>query len=154
MYATKGRRADSARSQTRGVLLGVLHEREPELDRQLDGVARSPRRWADELGLDTEELDVLVRAAELHDIGKIAIPDEVLHKAGAARPTSEWELMRTHTLIGERVLERRTGAEEGRPAGALHATSTGTAAATPTASPARRSRSARGSSSSATPTTR
>jgi two-component system cell cycle response regulator len=40
MYAKKGRRADSARSQTRGVLLRMLHEREPDLERHLDGVAR------------------------------------------------------------------------------------------------------------------
>ena len=43
------------------------------------------------------------RAAELHDIGKIAIPDSVLNKPGPLDAT-EWELMRSHTLIGERIL--------------------------------------------------
>ncbi|MGE5408973.1 MAG: HD domain-containing phosphohydrolase, partial [Syntrophothermus sp.] len=103
MYATKGRRADSARSQTRGVLLSVLHEREPDLDRRLDGVASLAADLGRALRLDAEDLDVLVRAAELHDIGKIAIPDEVLHKRGPLTD-SEWALMRRHTLIGERVL--------------------------------------------------
>ena len=42
------------------------------------------RRLRPPVSLDGEELDVLVRAAELHDIGKIAIPDEILHKAGDA----------------------------------------------------------------------
>jgi two-component system, cell cycle response regulator len=104
MYAKKGMRADSAGSQTRGVLLRVLHEREPELERHLDGVARLAAAFGRTLPLDSEELDVLVRAAELHDIGKIAIPDEILHKPGGLTP-EEWGLMRKHTLIGQRVLD-------------------------------------------------
>lgn len=104
MYAKKGRRADSARSQTRSVLLSVLREREPGLEQHLDGVARLVKAFGKELALDAEELDVLVRASELHDIGKIAIPDEVLHKEGELSP-EEWALMRKHTLIGQRVLD-------------------------------------------------
>lgn len=103
MYARKGRRADSARSQTRGVLLRALHEREPELERHLDGVAQLAAAVGRRMNLDAEDLDVLVRAAELHDIGKIAIPDEILHKPGPLSD-SEWALMRKHTEIGERVL--------------------------------------------------
>jgi two-component system, cell cycle response regulator len=103
MYARKGQRADSARSQTRGVLLRVLHEREPELDHHLDGVAHLAATVGRALGLEAEDIDVLVRAAELHDIGKVAIPDEVLHKTGELSEV-EWALMRKHTLIGERVL--------------------------------------------------
>ena len=103
MYAQKGQRANSALSQTRSVLLGVLREREPELDRRLQGVARLAAAMGRELNLDAEELDVLVRAAELHDVGKVAIPDEVLHKAGPLSD-AEWDLMRKHPVIGERVL--------------------------------------------------
>jgi two-component system, cell cycle response regulator len=104
MYAQKGRRADSASSQTRGVLLRVLHEREPELERHLDGVAQLAATFGRQVSLDGEERDVLVRAAELHDIGKIAIPDEILHKDGDLTE-DEWKLMRKHPLIGQRVLE-------------------------------------------------
>ena len=104
MYAKKGRRADSVRSQTRGVLLRMLHEREPELERHLDGVAHLAAAFGKALALDAEEQDVLVRAAELHDIGKIAIPDELLHKGEDLTP-EEWELMRKHPLIGEHVLD-------------------------------------------------
>jgi diguanylate cyclase (GGDEF)-like protein len=103
MYAQKGQRAGSARSQTRGVLLRVLHEREPELDRHLDGVARLAATVGHALRLEAEDIDVLVRAAELHDIGKVAIPDEILHKSGRLTE-AEWALMRKHTVIGERVL--------------------------------------------------
>jgi diguanylate cyclase (GGDEF)-like protein len=103
MYAKKGRRADSARSQTRGVLLRMLHEREPDLERHLDGVARLAAAFGKVLALDAEEQDVVVRAAELHDIGKVAIPDAILHK-GADLSPQEWELMRKHTVIGQRIL--------------------------------------------------
>lgn len=104
MYAKKGRRADSARSQTRGVLLRVLQEREPGLERHLDGVGRLAAVFGRQLNLDAEEIDVLGRAAELHDIGKIAIPDEILHKDGELTD-EEWALMRKHPKIGERVLD-------------------------------------------------
>ena len=46
---------------------------------------------------------MVARAAELHDIGKIAIPDAILRKPGVL-DAGEWELMRRHTLIGERIL--------------------------------------------------
>ncbi len=55
------------------------------------------------LGLEGEELDVVVRAAELHDIGKMAMPDSVLRKPGPLSE-SEWEIMRRHTVVGERIL--------------------------------------------------
>src|SRR5258705_9324260 len=52
-------------------LLGVLREREPELDRHLGGVAHLSAAMGRALDLDAERLDVLVRAAEMHDIGMI-----------------------------------------------------------------------------------
>jgi HD-GYP domain-containing protein (c-di-GMP phosphodiesterase class II) len=44
-----------------------------------------------------------VRAAELHDVGKIAIPDSILHKPGPL-DAREQEFMRRHTIIGESIL--------------------------------------------------
>jgi diguanylate cyclase (GGDEF)-like protein len=103
MYMEKGQRADSALSQARNVLLGLLREREPELDRHDNGVAQLALEMGKLVRLNAEELDVLVRAAEMHDIGKVAIPDEILHKPGPLTD-AELELMRKHTEIGERVL--------------------------------------------------
>ncbi len=103
MYTQKGQRADSALSQTRGVLLGLLREREPELDRHLGGVAHLASEMGRALELEAEDLDVLIRAAEMHDIGKVAIPDEILHKRGPLTD-AELDLMHKHTLVGERVL--------------------------------------------------
>jgi HD-GYP domain-containing protein (c-di-GMP phosphodiesterase class II)/sensor domain CHASE-containing protein len=56
------------------------------------------------LGLPADELKRLRFAARLHDIGKIAIPDEILFKPGKLTD-SEWQLMQTHAAVGAQVLE-------------------------------------------------
>jgi diguanylate cyclase (GGDEF)-like protein len=103
MYTQKGQRSDSALSQTRGVLLGLLREREPGLDRHLGNVASLAAEMGRALKLEAEDIDVLIRAAEMHDVGKVAVPDEILHKSGPLTE-AERDLMQKHTLVGERVL--------------------------------------------------
>ncbi|HXE44267.1 MAG TPA: diguanylate cyclase [Conexibacter sp.] len=103
MYAAKRGARASSRIETRDVLLQVLREREPELHSHLHGVAGLAAAIARRLELSAEQLDEVTRAAELHDIGKIAIPDEILHKP-TALDADEWELMRQHTVIGDRIL--------------------------------------------------
>ena len=55
--------------------------------------------------LSEEQIDEVVRAAELHDVGKMAIPDTILDKPGPLN-AKERDFMRRHTLLGERILER------------------------------------------------
>jgi hypothetical protein len=45
----------------------------------------------------------VTRAAALHDVGKVAVPDEVLHKPGPL-DEGEWRFLREHTIVGERIL--------------------------------------------------
>ena len=54
-------------------------------------------------GLDEAEASVLRRAAALHDVGKIGVPDAVLRKAGPL-DAEEWDLIRQHTVIGAGIL--------------------------------------------------
>jgi diguanylate cyclase (GGDEF)-like protein len=103
MYGQKRLRSHSAERQTRNVLLRILREREPDLDEHLRSVASLALLLARHAGVEGEELDVVARAAELHDVGKIAIPERVLRKRGALT-SIELELIRKHTLIGERIL--------------------------------------------------
>jgi two-component system, cell cycle response regulator len=103
MYAAKRNARSSSRTQTRDVLLQVLREREPELHHHLAGVAALAVAVGRRLALSAEQLDEVTRAAELHDVGKIAIPDEILHKP-ARLDADEWQLMRQHTIIGDRIL--------------------------------------------------
>lgn len=52
---------------------------------------------ARKLGLDKEEIRALQRGAYLHDIGKMAIPDQILHKPGPL-DDDEWTIMRQHPV--------------------------------------------------------
>lgn len=56
-------------------------------------------------GLTQAQVDEISRAAALHDIGKIGIPDSILLKPGRLTP-EEFEIMKTHTTIGCEVLEK------------------------------------------------
>ncbi len=55
------------------------------------------------LGLSDLQLDRLTAAAQLHDVGKLAMPTEILNKRGPLND-EEWEIIREHTVIGERML--------------------------------------------------
>jgi len=103
MYADKSRERASAGSQSRDVLMRAQRERRPELHDHLLDVAHLVREVAAELGMSEEQRDEVFRAAELHDTGKMAIPDAILGKAGPLEP-DEWKFMREHPLIGERII--------------------------------------------------
>jgi HD-GYP domain-containing protein (c-di-GMP phosphodiesterase class II) len=62
----------------------------------------------DKLGLDERCKRNVEFGALLHDVGKIAIPKEILHKPSALSP-HEWVVMATHTIEGQRMLDRVGG---------------------------------------------
>jgi two-component system cell cycle response regulator len=103
MYAQKGGRRSSPGRQSRDVLLRALLEREPQLHAHLRDVADLALAVGRVYGMAPEELDELARAAELHDVGKVAVPDAILNKTGPL-DEAEWSFMRRHTVIGERIL--------------------------------------------------
>ncbi len=103
MYAQKAGGRMSAGRQSRDVLLSTLTEREPELGEHLHDVAKLALAVGRELDMSPEDLDEVARAAELHDVGKVAIPDAILNKPGPL-DEAEWGFMRRHTIIGERIL--------------------------------------------------
>jgi HD-GYP domain-containing protein (c-di-GMP phosphodiesterase class II) len=63
---------------------------------------------ADELQLDEDERRLVELASMLHDIGKMETPREILHKPGPLS-AEEWLQMRTHTIAGQRMLDRVGG---------------------------------------------
>jgi two-component system cell cycle response regulator len=103
MYARKGGRRMSAGRQSRDVLLRTLSERRPDLHLRLRDIGELALEVGRELHMGPEGLDEVARAAELHDVGKIAVPDAILDKPGTLDPV-EWSFMRRHPLIGERIL--------------------------------------------------
>jgi diguanylate cyclase (GGDEF)-like protein len=103
MYAQKNGSRPTAARQTVDVLLAAVRERAPDLGDHVNGVAELAVSIAGRFDLARHEVECVRLAAELHDIGKIAVPDAILLKAGPL-DHEEWSFMHRHTIIGERIL--------------------------------------------------
>jgi diguanylate cyclase (GGDEF)-like protein len=103
LYADKSsRRGSGADSEVRDALAEALENR-PATPEGFDPVTELAGRVARRLGLWGEELELVVRAAELHDVGKAAIPEAILRK-GHPLDDAERALLSHHTRVGERML--------------------------------------------------
>ncbi len=78
--------------------------RDEETGNHVIRMAKYTRLIAERLGLSGEQCEALELAAPLHDIGKIGIPDQILRKP-ARLSHGEFEIMKTHTLIGYEILK-------------------------------------------------
>ena len=103
MYQQKDFRRVSAGGQAKAVLLRTLFERQPAVREHVVLVRELAVGVGAEMGLDAQELLTLGQAAELHDIGKVAIPDAILNKPGPL-DEEEWQIVRQHTILGARIL--------------------------------------------------
>jgi HD-GYP domain-containing protein (c-di-GMP phosphodiesterase class II) len=104
MYAEKAGGRPPAGRQVADALLRTLEERHPDLGEHVDGVAAMAAAVARRLGLDDSQVERIAHAARLHDVGKVAIPDVILAKPDPLEP-EEWEFIKRHTIIGERIIE-------------------------------------------------
>lgn len=102
MYEHKAGRSSASR-QSSDVLMKVLEEHSPGLKAHTGGVAELARMTAERLGIAEHETKRIELAAELHDIGKVAVPDSILNKPG---PLDDEELyfMHRHCEIGARIV--------------------------------------------------
>jgi two-component system, cell cycle response regulator len=103
MYAHKRGGRPSHEETIHQVLLSVVGEHDGALRDHVDDVADLAERVSRELGLDDTDAAHVRRAAALHDVGKVAIPDEILH-APRKLTEDEWVYMRQHTIIGARII--------------------------------------------------
>jgi diguanylate cyclase (GGDEF)-like protein len=103
MYERKNGGRRSAGDQSKSVLVRALAERHPALTSESADVMRIAELIARQLGVPEDKLEPIRHAAELHDIGKVGIPDTILAKPGELDAAEE-EFMRRHTLIGERIV--------------------------------------------------
>ncbi len=99
---------DPAHAAVVEALASALLERDRYTGEHSTSVVEMARTVAGTLGLDDLEVERVAMAALLHDIGKVAIPDRILLKPSALDP-SEWDLMREHPVIGERILRAIPG---------------------------------------------
>src|SRR5262249_35935029 len=84
-------------------LVRTLEARDPYTSGHSLRVRAHALRLADRAGLDARQRKQLSLAAKLHDIGKFGVPEEVLNKPGALTG-GEFDLVREHPVIGERIL--------------------------------------------------
>ncbi|MDQ6818193.1 MAG: diguanylate cyclase, partial [Actinomycetota bacterium] len=104
LYAAKrSARSSDTPDQLREVLLQLIAERMPELPEHLYEVAAMASSTGRQMRLADEDLDTIVRAAELHDLGKVAVADAMLVKPSSLEPR-EREVVERHCEVGERIL--------------------------------------------------
>jgi two-component system, cell cycle response regulator len=87
------------------VLLTALEARDPGTARHSHGVVDLSERVAISMGLSDEGVAEVTRVAALHDIGKLATPDAILHKTGVL-DEAERTIMQAHTIVGGELLGR------------------------------------------------
>jgi putative two-component system response regulator len=79
-----------------------VEARDPYTEGHCERLSRYASDLGEHLGLDQESLVALRRGGYLHDLGKIAVPDEILKKGSDLTP-AEWEIMKKHPVIGEAI---------------------------------------------------
>jgi putative nucleotidyltransferase with HDIG domain len=90
------------------LLRDVLEEDDEYTGRHTEDVVHLAVQVAEQLGVDEDVRRSTELGALLHDIGKIAIPDEIINKPGPL-DVEEWALMKTHTIEGQRMLDQVGG---------------------------------------------
>ncbi|HEX6022152.1 MAG TPA: HD domain-containing phosphohydrolase [Solirubrobacter sp.] len=86
-------------------LAAAIEERDNYTHEHSERVVHLARGVAMMLGLPAEDVERIAHAALLHDVGKLAMPSEILDKEGPLT-TDEWEVMSEHPVVGERILAR------------------------------------------------
>jgi len=94
---------DQTRLQLIGSLGRAAEFRDNETGLHVIRMSQCSAYLAKAAGLSEKECNLLRNASPMHDIGKIGIPDNILLKPGRLNE-HEWEIMKTHTIIGEKIL--------------------------------------------------
>jgi len=81
----------------------VAESRDPETGRHITRMSRVCAHLAKTIGMAPADCETLLHAAPMHDIGKVAVPDSILHKAGPL-DDDERNRMRLHPMIGAEIL--------------------------------------------------
>jgi putative two-component system response regulator len=81
-----------------------VESRDPYTEGHCERLAQNAEELGRHLHLDDESVVALRRGGYLHDLGKIAIPDEILKKGSNLTP-EEWAIMKQHPVTGERICQ-------------------------------------------------
>ena len=80
-----------------------MEARDPYTEGHCERLKRDATDLGRHLGLDEECIVALRRGAYLHDLGKIAVPDDILKKGSKPLTPAEWEIMKMHPVTGEEI---------------------------------------------------
>jgi diguanylate cyclase (GGDEF)-like protein/putative nucleotidyltransferase with HDIG domain len=94
---------ETARRAAMALAVATLEVRDTNTAEHSDDVLTLCESVGRELGFEGRELERLMAGAQLHDVGKVAVPSAILNKPGPLSD-AEWSVIREHTVIGERIL--------------------------------------------------
>jgi diguanylate cyclase (GGDEF)-like protein len=103
MYQQKATSRGGAADLLTSVLHAALAQRHPALGEHSSDVANDVAEVARALGMEQAAVDAIVKAGDLHDVGKLGIPDEIILKPGPLTD-AEWDFMKQHTVMGEKII--------------------------------------------------
>jgi putative nucleotidyltransferase with HDIG domain len=100
-------------------LMNALEARDSSSRSHSEHMANLSTKLAAQMGCSEKETLDIYWAALLHDIGKIGVPDQILHKPGPLTE-EEWKMMRSHPQIGARIVQGMTGLDSIAPLIMMH----------------------------------
>ena len=95
--------SDARDVETARALIEPLKARDPYIGEHIEAVSRLALRIGLKISLAPDQLDALILGALLHDVGKIGIPDPILHKPGRLT-AEEYEIIKRHPVLGAEML--------------------------------------------------
>ena len=94
---------EESRREAIHCLAKAAEYRDDDTGQHVTRVGRYTRILATELGFSSRDVELMEQAAKLHDVGKIGIPDSILHKAGKLDP-DEYQVIQQHCGIGYEIM--------------------------------------------------
>jgi putative two-component system response regulator len=101
---------EAARQEAMHCLARAAEYRDDDTGRHVVRVGRYVAIIASTMGFSPQDVNMLEQAAQLHDVGKIGIPDAILLKPGPLNP-EEYELMKEHCQFGKSIIQPMTDEE-------------------------------------------
>ena len=103
MVRERTRELEESRQEAIHCLAKAGEYRDDDTGQHVTRVGHYTRILATELGFPSKEIELIEQAAKLHDLGKIGIPDAILHKAGKLEP-EEYQIIQQHCGIGCEIM--------------------------------------------------
>ena len=91
-------------------LVHTIEAKDPYVSNHSANVAKISHELARAMGLSEKSASEIADGALVHDIGKIGVPDAIMHKPGKLT-TEEFDIVKTHTVIGDRIISPLDGSE-------------------------------------------